>query len=68
MRHSKAEVDISFGVDGFGVKHYLCDYCELVFGDVDPDMIDHECDYTKPRYHNRDKRYDPITTSQSSRA
>lgn len=47
--------DIGWGLDGFGVKSYFCTYCELVFGDVDPDTITHECDETKPRYHNRDK-------------
>ena len=46
---------IVWGVDGYGTKHYLCDYCGLVFGDVDPELIKHECDTSKPRYHNRDK-------------
>jgi len=47
--------NIGWGVDGFGVKHYLCKHCELVFGDVAPDEIEHECDETAPRYQNRDK-------------
>jgi hypothetical protein len=46
---------ITWAVDGYGSKHYFCDYCELVFGIVDPDTIKHECDTSKPRYHNRDK-------------
>jgi hypothetical protein len=45
---------ISWGVDKFGVKSYFCNYCELVFGEVDPDSIKHDCDTTKARYHNRD--------------
>jgi hypothetical protein len=45
---------VAWGVDGFGRRHYLCDYCELVFGDVDLESIIHTCDKTKPRYHNRD--------------
>lgn len=45
---------ISWGVDGHGVKSYFCNYCELVFGEVDPDSIKHNCDTSKPRYHNRD--------------
>lgn len=47
--------NIGWGVDGFGVKHYLCKHCELVFGDVDSDEIKHECDESAPRYQNRDK-------------
>lgn len=46
---------LSWGVDGNGVKHYLCDHCELVFGPVDPETIVHECDVEESRYHNRDK-------------
>ena len=53
---------ITWGVDGHGVKHYLCDYCELVFGPVDPDTIWHECDRSQPKGHNRDKEL--ITTHQ----
>ena len=45
---------ISWGVDKHGIKSYFCNYCELVFGEVDPDLIDHICDTTKPKYHNRD--------------
>lgn len=46
---------ITHGVDGLGIKHYLCDHCELVFGDVDPTKIKHDCDKSKPKGHNRDK-------------
>lgn len=44
---------ITWGVDGYGQRHYLCDYCELLFGCVDPDTIKHNCDTSLPRYHNR---------------
>lgn len=44
---------ITWGVDGYGQKHYLCEYCELFFGDVDPDTIDHDCDTSRPKHHNR---------------
>ena len=44
---------ITWGVDGYGQKHYLCDYCELFFGDVDPNTIKHNCDTSRPKYHNR---------------
>lgn len=47
---------ISWGVDSNGNRHYLCNYCELVFGIVDIKEIKHKCDLTKPRYHNRDKK------------
>ena len=47
---------IAWGVDGKGVKHYFCHYCELVFGDVDKEKIKHKCDTSKPKYHNRDKK------------
>jgi len=46
---------LSWGVDGYGEKHYFCNYCELVFGPVAPDEIKHKCDTSKPRYHNRDR-------------
>jgi hypothetical protein len=47
---------ISWGVDGYGVKHYLCAHCELVFGVVDIDQIKHECNEAEVRkYCNRDK-------------
>ena len=46
---------ISWGVDGFGNKHYFCRYCEIVFGSIDKEKIRHECDTNKPKYHNRDK-------------
>jgi hypothetical protein len=45
----------SWAVDGYGSIHYLCRYCELVFGAVDADTIKHECDTSRPKYHNRDK-------------
>ena len=45
----------TWAVDGYGTKHYFCGYCELVFGAVDVDTIKHECDTSKPKYHNRDK-------------
>ena len=48
---------IAWGANGHGVKHYLCDYCELEFGVVDPETIQHKCDTSKPRYHNRGKQF-----------
>lgn len=43
----------AWGVDGFGIKHYLCDFCEVVFGPHDrPEEIKHEC--TGERYSKRD--------------
>ena len=48
-------IRISWGVDKFGAKSYFCNYCELVFGPVDKDQIKHDCDISKPKYHNRDK-------------
>lgn len=45
----------SWGVDGFGTKHYLCKHCELVFGTVNPHEIIHACDTSKPKHHNKDK-------------
>ena len=44
---------IGWGVDSFGGKHYLCNYCELYFGEVDPATISHKCDTSKKRYYNR---------------
>jgi len=52
---SKKEAHITWGTTADGTKHYLCHYCEVVFGPVDIDTIQHECDTTKPRYHNRDR-------------
>ena len=49
---------IAWGVDGFGRRHYLCDYCELVFGPIKIESIKHKCDTSKPRYSNRDKIYE----------
>jgi hypothetical protein len=46
---------ISWGVDGYGEKSYFCHYCELVFGKIDSETINHKCDTSKPQYHNRDK-------------
>lgn len=46
---------IGWGVDKQGVKAYLCSYCFLIFGEVDPDTIVHECDTSEPMYKNRDK-------------
>ena len=57
---------ITWGADGHGVKHYLCSYCELEFG-PDPDLIHHECDETRPRYQNRDKR-GGVIYSQTARS
>lgn len=34
---------LTWGVDGFGVKHYLCADCQKVFGPINPDLIKHEC-------------------------
>lgn len=45
---------ITWGVDGYGQRNYFCEYCELVFGAVDRDTIDHNCDTSRPKYHNRD--------------
>lgn len=60
------EPEITWGVDGYGAKHYLCDYCELVFGPVDPDEIEHKCDITKPKGHNRDKFRSETDSSMAS--
>ena len=46
---------ITHGVDGHGNRHYICDHCELYFGVVDKYKIKHNCDKTKPKYHNRGK-------------
>lgn len=59
---------VGWGLDGFGVRHYICDYCEMYFGDVDPGKIKHDCDKTKKRYHNRGVIYDSIETSKRLRA
>jgi len=53
----------TWAIDGHGTKHYLCDYCFLVFGDVDPDTINHQCDPSKPRYHNRNLVVDNTVNS-----
>ena len=34
---------ITWGVDGYGEKHYLCEGCNFVFGNVDVDSIKHKC-------------------------
>ena len=47
---------ISWGVDGYGVRHYVCNHCWLEFGPVDPDEIEHICDESKPMYHRRGER------------
>lgn len=47
---------ISWGMDGYGVKHYVCSYCWLEFGSVDPNEIEHTCDESKPMYHRRGDR------------
>ena len=49
-----------------GLKHYLCSHCSLEFGPIDPETIGHSCDTSKPRYQNRGKKHDPITTSKKS--
>lgn len=36
-------ISLTWGVDGYGKRHYLCAKCEEVFGAVDPDTIKHEC-------------------------
>jgi len=55
---------ITWGVDGYGVRHYCCRHCELYFGPVDPDQITHDCDTIKPKYQNRGK-HDTRTASKS---
>jgi len=55
MTNVETLTKITWGVDGYGNRHYLCDYCELVFGMVDPAQIKHKCDLSQKRYHNRDK-------------
>jgi len=49
---------LGWGVDGFGCRHYVCAHCELYFGDVDPYEIKHDCDKSKPKYHNRGVIFD----------
>ena len=34
---------LSWGVDGYGARHYLCTMCGEVFGKVDPEKISHKC-------------------------
>ena len=46
---------ITWGVNGYGVKYYLCSHCELEYGTVKPES-DCGCDKSKPKYHNRDKQ------------
>lgn len=36
-------MNITWGIDGFGVKHYLCSDCHAVFGPIDIDQISHDC-------------------------
>ncbi len=60
---------ITWGVDGFGVRHYVCDYCEAYFGSgIDPSLMFHKCDKTKPRYHNRGKHENNKTTSHRNQS
>ena len=45
---------ITWAVSGEKRRYYLCSYCELEFGFLDDAYeIEHECDTSKPRYHNR---------------
>ena len=55
---------ITWGIDKHGTKGYLCSHCFLIFGEVDPDKIIHECDTSEPKYKNRDKHHDTITKNQ----
>jgi len=57
---------ITWGVNGHGEKTYLCSYCYLVFGKVNPDTIHHVCDTSKPRYENRNKTFNPLVSGASS--
>jgi hypothetical protein len=34
---------LTWGVDGYGAKHYLCRHCEEVFGPIAPEEIKHTC-------------------------
>lgn len=45
---------ITWGVDGFGRRSYLCSHCELEFG-AEPDET-HICDESKRSYSARDTR------------
>jgi len=56
IKPDKSNTPITWGVNGYGTKYYLCNYCFLEFGDVDPYEIEHKCNIDKPRYHNRDKK------------
>ena len=58
----------TWGVDGFGYRHYVCRHCEMYFGKVDIDKIHHDCNKSKPKSHNRGAIYDSISTSKRGRA
>ncbi len=34
---------ITHGIDGHGIKHYICEWCELQFGTERPDFDYHNC-------------------------
>ena len=34
---------LTWGMDGYQNKHYLCRHCGEVFGAVDPETINHIC-------------------------
>jgi len=36
--------ELTWGVDGYGQRHYLCAVCGEMFGIVDEDDIEHDCE------------------------
>ena len=45
---------LTWGVDGYGVKHYLCSHCEEVFGPINPEEIKHTCQKEKEAANAKD--------------
>jgi hypothetical protein len=48
--------DLSWGLNGYGERHYICNHCELYFGVMTFDELGeivHDCDESEPRYKNR---------------
>ena len=43
----KLKRELTWGVNGYGQKYYLCPYFEIEYGYVDPFLINHNCNYEK---------------------
>lgn len=48
---------VTWGIDGFGIRYYICEHCELSFGNIDINDIEHDCDKSKSKYSNRGITY-----------